>query len=225
MALIRPPLVLALYGTSLTQGRLNVAWPDYLLAALAAQPEAVGQIIFYNQGKGSQNSDWGLANAGLIADYRPTHILTEGFSINDAALTDGVNPEVTLPNHNANVTGMVAAWRAERADVDITIQTMSDVSAAGAPGRPHLADYYAADVALAAGLGLDLIDNYGGTAHVPGGWPKPGPNDLYQIDPGTGLPDGLHPVWAGPDGGVSTYALPNWIAWGRAKMAAWWPAD
>lgn len=173
MPIVRKPFVLALYGTSLTQGRLNAEWPAFLTRELQQYPEAKGPIVIYNQGRGSQNSDWGLANIGLIADQRPSHVLMEGFSINDAAVTGG-NPAVTIANHDANVTAMVAAIRAARADADITIQTMNPVSAVGVALRPNLAAYYARDVALAGTLGLTLLDNYGGVAGGPiGGWPKP----------------------------------------------------
>jgi hypothetical protein len=174
MPAVRKHFVLDLYGTSLTQGRLNADWPALLKRQLQQYPEAKGPIDIVNQGKGSTNSDWGLANIGLIANDRPTHVLMEGFSINDAALTDGVNPQVTTGNHDVNVTAMVAALRAARADVDITIQTMNPVSLAGQGLRPNLAAYYARDVALAGTLGLTLLDNYGGVAGGPvGGWPKP----------------------------------------------------
>lgn len=220
MPAVRKPFVLGLYGTSLTQGRLNAGWTSWLTAELQQYPEAKGPILIFNQGSGSKNSDWGLANIALVADQRPSHVLTEGFSINDAALTDGVNPQVTIANHNVNVTGMVAALRAARADVDITIQTMNDVNAAGAGLRPNLAGYYTRDQVLAGTLGLGLINNYYGQAGGPvGGWPKPGPDVLYQLDPGTGLPDGLHPT---PEA-LKVYLYPNVITWARAKMAAYWP--
>jgi hypothetical protein len=204
MPLIRRPFFLALYGTSLTQGRLNADWPAYLARELQQYPEAKGPIVTYNQGRGSQNSDWGLANIGLIADQRPTHVLMEGFSINDAAVTGGV-PAVSIANHDANVTAMVAALRAARADVDITIQTMNPVSAEGAAIRPNLAAYYARDVALAGTLGLTLLDNYGGAPGGPvGGWPKP-------LDPDV-------TYGAGP---------PDYSAWevGNPAAVTWNPAD
>lgn len=178
MPIVRRPFVLGLYGTSLTQGRLNADWPARLLRDLKQYPEAKGPILIFNEGRGSQNSDWGLINIAKVADQRPTHVLMEPFSINDSIDVAG-SPAVSLANHDANVTAMVAALRAARADVDITLQTMNSVGAAGAALRPLLAAFYARDVALAGTLGLRLINNYDGQAGGPvGGWPKPLPPAL-----------------------------------------------
>lgn len=218
MPLIRKHMVVGLFGTSLVQGRLNTGWPGRFEAAARGLPTCKGPLNVFNQGKGSQNSDWGIANVGLLADPRPTHVLIDAFDINDRALIGGV-PEVSRANHIVNITAIVAALRASRAEMVIALMTMSDVSAAGQPGRPDLAGGYADTVTLAGTLGVDCITNYTGTATVPGGWPKPGPDAMYQIDPTTGAPDGLHPIASA----VDTYMLPNLIAWIGPKQAAFWP--
>lgn len=204
--LIRPHQVVALFGTSLFEGRLNTGWPGRYYDQACALPSCLGPFDYFNQGKGSQNSDWGLANIGLIANSRPTHVLLETFSINDSALIGGV-PEVSRANHTTNVTAMVAAIRAARADVVIALLTMNGVSAGGAALRPHLADqYYADDVGLAGTLGCDLIDNYNGTVTVPGGWPKP-------LD--AAVTNGATPFIIAPTAGYV----------GQAELATWNPAD
>lgn len=217
---VLPPFVLGLFGTSLTSnGRLSADWPQHLQRDLQQAPEAFGPITVIDWGKGSTASDWAVANAFQLATLRPSHILTEGFSINDA-VDAGSGPAVSIADHDANVTNFVGQFRAARADVDITIQTMNPVSAAGAGLRPNLAAYYARDVVLAGTLGLGLIDNYNGQAGGPaGGWPKPLPDDMSQNDPNTGTPDGLHPNAAA----IAIYLYPNLITWARAKMAAYWP--
>lgn len=204
--LVRTPFVLAIIGSSLTTGRLSADWVPTLQHDLPLQPEAKGPIRIYNRGHGSMASDWLLTQAQAIADLNPTHVLTEGFAINDC-VDFGTGPYQTRAQHIANIQASVAIWRTHP-DVDITIQTMSSVSAAVAVGRPALADYYADELALGATLGLRAIDNYAG-------WPKP-------LDPAfTNAGDGLHPVWTGA---VDTYLYPNVLAWARARMAEFWPA-
>jgi len=221
MPLIRKTLSIALYGTSEVEGRLNNGWPGRFEAAARALATCVGPLNVFNQGKGSQNSDWGLANVNLIADPRPDVAIIDAFDINDRALVGGV-PEVTLANSLANKTAIVAALRAANPAMFIALMTMNDVNAAGGAGRPDLAAGYAQTVALAATLGTDIIDNFNGTAPwgtFGGGWPHPGPDVLYQIDPTTGMPDGLHVTAAAFD----TYTMPNLIAYIGAKQAAFWP--
>lgn len=217
MPLIRKHMVVGLIGTSLIQGRLNTGWPERFYGFARALPSCVGPFDQFNNGKGSTNSGDGLATIALTADQKPTHVIFDAFDINDRALIAGV-PEVTLAQSVINKTAIVAALRAANPDVVIGMMTMSDVSAAGQAGRPDLAAGYAQTRALAVTLAVDLIDNYAGTVTVPGGWPKPGPDGIYQIDPTTGLPDGLHPIASA----VDTYMLPNVLAWIGAKQAAFW---
>jgi hypothetical protein len=212
---VRRPFTLVTYGTSLTTGRLSSQWAERLQQTLYGLPEAVGPIIIYNMGKGSQTSVWGAANAYLAADLKPTHILSEGFAINDSAVVGG-NPQVSQADHLLNMASMRATWRAANPGVDITWQTMSSVSTAAA-GRPNLADYYADEMTYAAAQGDTRIDNYlgaGGAYPGPsGGWPKPLSDSLTDNN------DGLHPIWAG---GTDTYLFPNVRWWARTKMAAFW---
>lgn len=178
---IRPTFALAILGTSLSTGRLSADWPARLQEALQQQPEAVGPIAVYNMGKGSQTSDWGVTRAPDISVLRPTHVLMEGFGINDS-VDFGGGPAVTRANHITNLQTIVAELRSKRADVDITIQTMSPVSAAGAASRPALADYYADELAVAALLSTRSLDNYAV-------WPHPLPQAISHEG------DGLHPLW------------------------------
>lgn len=219
MPLVRKKALVGCTGSSLVQGRLNNDWWARFIKDAPQIAGALGPIDTINEGKGSTNSDWGLANIGLIAARRPSHVLIDTWSINDAAVTAGV-PQVTEANHDLNVTAVVAALRAARADVRIALMTMSSVGAAGVALRPNLGNYYTRDVALAATLGTQLIDNYYGTALVPGGWPKPGPDVLYQIDPATGTPDLLHPTAAA----FTTYSQPNIYKWWADECALYWPA-
>lgn len=167
------PFVLLILGSSLSSnGRLSFDWTQKLQKELQQYPEAKGPIQIVNGAKGSQDSAGLLSLIAPYAALRPSHVLMETNSINDA-VDSGSGPAVTIANHDANTTASVAALRAARAGVDITIQTMSPVSTAGAALRPNLAAYYARDVALAASLVTSLNDNYNGTATVPGGWAKP----------------------------------------------------
>ncbi|MCA3573158.1 MAG: hypothetical protein IOC86_04525 [Aestuariivirga sp.] len=213
---VRKPFTLVTYGTSLTTGRLSAQWVERLQQALYGVPEAIGPVIVYNMGRGSQTSAWGAANAYLAANMRPTHILTEGFAINDSALVGGV-PQVSQTDHLLNMASMRATWKAANPSVDITWQTMSSVSSDVATGRPNLANYYADEMTYAAAQGDTAIDNYlgpGGAYPGPsGGWPKPlSPALTYDGD-------GLHPLWSGAD---DTYLFPNVRWWARVKMAAYW---
>jgi hypothetical protein len=212
---LRKPFVLATYGTSLTTGRLSTFWSERLREQLNAVPEAVGRVCVQNMGKGSQNSDWGLANAGFIADLNPSHILTEGFAINDSAVTGGI-PQVSRAQHLTNMQGMHDLWKARNPEVQIIWQTMNGVSTAGAGLRPDLADYYADEIAKAAAMGDFSLDNFSGPPippGQPGGWIKPLPAFL------TNEGDGLHPIWAGA---VEIYLFPNVLFRIRQAMATWW---
>jgi len=212
---LRKPFVVAFYGTSLTTGRLSTRWVERLAGMFSAYPECVGPFLFQNMGKGSQTSDWGVANMGFIADLNPTHILSESFAINDSALVSG-SPQVSRANHLVNMQAMHDAWKARNAAVDITWQTMNGVSAAGAALRPALPDYYADDVTQAAVMGDRMLDNYAGAVSPPGiagGWPKPLPDAL------TDNGDGLHPI---APGGTDVYLLPNALYWLRLRAAEHW---
>lgn len=210
MALIRKPFVPLFLGSSLTTGRLAADWVPRLDAELKDQVEAIGPYCVINAGKGSQNSAWGVTQIADIVARQPTHILMEGFAINDC-VDFGGGPAISRAGHTANITTMVTAFLAGIPGVDITIQTMSPVSTAGAAIRPQLATYYADEITTAAGLGVHSLDNYTRWA---AGWP------------GGALPDwlcnnfdGLHPRFLN---GVDTYLYPYVLLWARQKMAAMW---
>lgn len=216
MARILPPFVPLFLGSSLTTGRLASDWVPRLDAELKDQPEAIGPYSIINAGKGSQNSAWGVTQIDLICATKPTHILMEGFAINDC-IDFGSGPAISRADHITNITTMVTAFQARIPGIDITIQTMSPVSVAGAPSRPQLAAYYADEVALAATLGVHSLDNYTR-------WTTGLAADLGS--PGGALPDwlsntydGLHPLY---EAGVEVYLYPYVQLWARQKMAAMW---
>lgn len=201
MARVLKRFTLVCIGSSLTTGRLagpDVSWVALLAYQLPAEAEALGPIDVYNMGKGSQNSAWGVTQIDAVAAYKPTHILMEGFAINDC-VDFGAGPAISRAAHIANMTAMVTAWKAQIPGVDITIQTMNPVSVAGAGIRPQLPAYYADEVATAAMLGVRILDNYTASA-------KP-------LDPtkSNGAVPFVLPVTAGFDG--------------QPSGAAWNPAD
>lgn len=211
---IKKPFILAVLGTSLSAGRLSGnLWWQRLMVNARAQPEAVGPVVLQNFGKGSQQSTYGVTMAPDIAAMNPTHILSEGFAINDCAALPSV---ISRPDHLANMAAMRAIWKAKNPAVDITWQTMNGVSAAGAALRPDLQLYYDDEIAYAAGQGDTMLDHYYGLPSPPaiaGGWPKPLPE--YMTDNN----DGLHPIW---DGSLELYFWPGLTYWLRVKMALHW---
>lgn len=167
---VLPPFVLAIIGTSLTSGFLSADWVPRLARELLNQPQAKGPVVVYNLGKGSQTStSWGVPQAPLISALKPTHVLFEGFGINDS-VDFGAGPSVTRAQHILNIQAMVAEWQANIPGVDLTIQTMSPVAVYNTI-RPALADYYADEVATGTTLGIRVLDNYAG-------WPKPLPGNI-----------------------------------------------
>src|SRR5258708_26566896 len=173
---------IAVYGSSLTTGRLATAWATYMAKAL--EQFVASPVRIYDMGKGSQNSDWGVANMGFVAMMKPDLILFEGFGINDAVV--GGPPGLTRAQHNANIDTMIAYWQANLPNNPLCIQTMNPVSAAGSALRADLVNYYADEIARAGIHGIDSINHYAD-------WPNPLPDALSQIDPTSGAPDGLHP--------------------------------
>ena len=211
---VKKPFVLAVLGTSLSAGRLSGnLWWSRLMANARAVPEAVGPVVLQNFGKGSQQSPYGVAMAPDIAAFNPTHILSEGFAINDCAALPTV---ISRTDHTDNMAAMRAIWKAKNPAVDITWQTMNGVSTAGASLRPDLATYYADEVTKAAAMGDRMLNHYAGLPSPPapsGGWPKPLPDAL------TDSGDGLHPIW---DGALEVYFWPATIFWLRSRMAEFW---
>jgi hypothetical protein len=172
---------IALLGTSLTNGRLATGWDVDLRNALKAAVDRDVQVV--NFGKGSQTTvSWGVPMAPVVAALKPDLILSEGFAINDCAMG------IDRPTHLANVNSMIATWKAASPRSRICIQTMSPASA-GDSFRTHLGDYYTDEISAAVANGVDFLSHYVD-------WPNPLPTSLTQIDPSTGLPDGLHPTKA-----------------------------
>lgn len=172
---------IALDGTSLTTGRLSTDWDTALQQALS---QAVDRPVrVFPMGKGSQTStSWLIPTMGEVAARQADMILFEGFGINDCAMG------VTRAQHSANIDTFVAYQRANSPRSRLCLQTMSPASA-GDSFRTTLGDYYSDEIARANALGIDSLNHYVN-------WPRPLPVELTQIDPATGLPDGLHPTKA-----------------------------
>lgn len=138
-------------GTSLTKGYLSGFWAEKLVAAMDARG-LIRPVRMTNVGKGSQTSAYLVSQLADTISHRPTHILTELNTINDAApgLFSG-----GLVGHTNNSRTYIEGLLAALPDVDITIQTMSP-----GPGRPDLAAMYQIDRDLAAEYDLRLLDNY-----------------------------------------------------------------
>jgi hypothetical protein len=197
-----PPIVFAFTGSSLTTGRLSGDWVPILMKRLRQEAEAVGEVVVYNMGKGSQTSDWGRTNAPELSKLKPTHILFEGFAINDCA----IGP-VSLASAAANFDAMVSEWQTNIPGVDLTHQTMSPAAAADV-NRTSLQTYYDQELAKAAAHGISSLN------HTPN-WPA------ITTANTSGAPSGdlLHPLFTGV---FETYSYPDILAWAKAKMAAYW---
>lgn len=178
MAALKRLYSIVLGGTSLTNGRLATSWDIDLQRALEQAVDRPVRII--NLGKGSQSStSWGVPTLATSIGHKPDLWLTEGYAINDCAMG------VTRAQHNANLDTMISGMKAGSPNTRICLQTMSPASSGDAL-RGNLANYYADEVAKAVQWGVDCLQH-----HVD--WPTPLPPALTQIDPTTGLPDGLHP--------------------------------
>lgn len=202
-AYILPPCTFGFHGTSLTAGKWacpDQNWVEYFLADMRSLPECRGDVIGFNTGKGSQTSDWGAANAYLLAGLRPKFILFEGFGINDCA----IGP-VSLVTAAANFDSMVATWRAANPDVDLTHQTMSPASVDDA-NRVNLQAYYDQELARAAANDLPSLNHT----------PNCAPVDTSNTQ-GAPAGDKLHPLWSNY---FKLYLYPTIRAWGASKVAA-----
>lgn len=139
--------LIVLYGTSLTTGRLSGQWDRKLEAALNARCNR--RVKVYSHGKGSQTSDWAVANMeDQVLRFNPDIIYTEGFSINDAApsLFPG-----GVAAHGANLDILIPAF------VDSGAMTFVQTMSPG-PGRPDLDTMYDMDLAKAAQYGATGVD-------------------------------------------------------------------
>jgi hypothetical protein len=182
---------------------------ERLALELRGVPEALGDVILLNMGKGSQTSDWGRDNAFTISQKRPKFVLSEDFTINDCFEPTPGNPQVTEANQHANMLSMHNEWVA--AGIDVTWQSMSAVGPLVAVGRPTLAARYASGLTYGLGLGDRVLGNYLGDhgltipPGVAGGWLKPLPG--YQTN------------------GAVPFALPVTAGYGpQSDLATWDPA-
>lgn len=198
MSRVRKPFVLATYDTSLGAGRFSSDWVPTLNQQARTYPEAVGPFKILNFGHGGWTSNDLLAGVNDVIKLQPTHVWTELGAINDC-VDFGGGPAVSLATKNANNLSMLNQIIAGVPGVDITVMTMSSVSVSQT-ARTTLATYYAAEMTLAAGLGLRTLDLYAG-------WPKPLDSSLtygatpFVSNPGNvaGLVDGctFDPTHAG----------------------------
>lgn len=212
---VKKPFILAVVGTSLSYpSDFGGKWWQRLYMTANGLPEAVGPVVLRNFAAGGAQSSYGVTIAPEVAAINPTHILSEGFAINDSA--PAIGGGVSRPQHLQNMADMRAIWKAKNPAVDITWQTMNGVSAAGQPGRPDLPLYYADEIQFAGDNADTLLDHYNGVPSPPaiaGGWPKPLPDYLTMGG------DGLHPLWADS---LEVYFWPGLTYWLRCKMAAYW---
>lgn len=202
MSKVLKPFVLACYDTSLGAGRLSADWVPALNAQIRDFPEAKGPIYVYNMGHGGWTSNDLLAGVGDVINLKPTHLLTELGAINDCP-DFGSGPAVSLTTKNANNQQMLQALLNGVPSIDVTVMTMSSVSAIQT-SRTQLGTYYAAEIATAQSFGLRVLDNYNGVPGGPsGGWPKPLALNLTHkanpIFPASYVPPGLY---AGPGGSI-----------------------
>lgn len=109
---------IVLYGTSLTTGRLSGQWDRKLAQALAARTDRPVRV--HSMGKGSQTSDWGVLNMiNNVAVFNPTHILFEGFSINDSyqiinPVWDSYGSNIVITDGGLSVTKTADSWNTAR---------------------------------------------------------------------------------------------------------------
>lgn len=161
---IRPTFTLVTYDTSLGAGYLSADWVPRLAREMRSYPECIGPAQIFCMGHGGWTSNDLLAGAPQVAGIDPTHIFTEGGAINDCP-DFGSGPAVSRATAIANKTAMINIFKARNPAVDITMMTMSSVSAAQT-ARANLAAYYADEMALADSLGIGKLDLFAG-------WPKP----------------------------------------------------
>lgn len=218
-AVIRPPMVLGIGGTSLSApSRLctpDNPWPLWLARRLRANAACKGDLIVVNMAKASQSSAYGVAITNAHAGLGFTHYLGEGFEKNDC-VPGGVapNPPVSLAQAAANNTAIWAALRAINPAVRITYQSMNPPSADDT-NRTGEVDYKEQMKALAVADGnVTTIDSWATwEAAYPGGLPTELTVDL----------DKLHPLWDVGGVGFSTLSYPNiepvLVGW----MEDWWP--
>jgi hypothetical protein len=146
------PYTIACFGTSLTTGRLSGGWPTKLQNALSSSVNR--PIRVFDVGKGSQTSDWGVANIFNAGQHKPNAAIIE-FSINDAApslFTGG------LSGHTTNMNAIIDGLRTYNPSIDITLASMSPLGLDGATLRPDLASFYASDATIASNKGCRFLN-------------------------------------------------------------------
>lgn len=203
--LIRKPFVLAVLGTSLTSGRLASPprpWDIELAKDLRTHTSCKGEVIVHSMGKGSQTSNWGVTQAPIVSALRPTHVLFEGFGINDCAMG------VSLAQAASNFDSIVASLRAGNPDVVLCHQTMSPAGASDS-FRTNLQAYYDQELARAGANSVESLN------HTPN-WPSPLPSNItFELD-------GLHPIWSNGTQGFAHYSYPNILFWATAQIINFW---
>jgi hypothetical protein len=194
MPALKRAFTILVNGTSLTNGRLATAWDTDFQRALAGVVDRPVRII--NRGKGSQtSSSWGVPMAPSDAALQPDLFITEGYGINNCAMG------ISRSQAQADLTSIIGTFRSVSPRTRVCVQTMSPASSGDAL-RGNLSLYYGDELTLARSLGCDTLNHYVN-------WPNPLPVAITQIDPTTGVGDGLHPNKAA----VRQYFLPTLVAY------------
>jgi len=168
---LRPgaPLVLTVFGTSLTAG---AGWPGAVAGALEAC--LARPVTLHRVARPGATSVWALDQVARVAATAPDVVIVE-FAINDADLRDGLTPDQGRATHHA----LIRALQGTRPHARIVLMTMNPAQGLRALTRPRLARHYADYADLAAETGVGLVDLYPRWLARPGG--------------ARGLADGLHP--------------------------------
>jgi hypothetical protein len=146
---IKAPFVIHFGGTSYTNGPLAappVNWVLELVRVLRADPRCEGDIVAVNTGKGSQQSTWGVAQAGVWAPQRPALLVSEGYGVNNCVALPSVR---SIADCNADFDAIVGAYRAENPDIAIIHWTPCPASPLDA-NRSSEQEYFDAELARAA---------------------------------------------------------------------------
>lgn len=170
----------AFTGTSLTTGYASRAWQTTVRDRLQAFSQE--EVRFYDLGKQSMTSAWGLANIQNVINCRPRVAVFE-FSFNDT-------PSMTLAEATANTEAIIRAIRNGSPGTRVMMQTMNP--AIGLSYMARLADYYESYRRIARAQNVGLIDNY----------------PLWGASSSTEIPDGGHPTYAA----LERVLIPNVVA-------------
>ncbi|GGB06716.1 SGNH/GDSL hydrolase family protein [Allosediminivita pacifica] len=144
------PLSLAVLGTSLSHGE---SWPELLAERLSTCLDH--QVTVDVIARPGAASDWGLTQAGTLADLSPDIALVE-FAINDADILDGLSLRAAYRND----AEIISRIRDQSPDTRIFLMTTSPAHGLRGLARPRLGAHYRQYRDLAEELDLGLADLY-----------------------------------------------------------------